>query len=96
MIALYIEPKSGNKSYSQINFFQVAAQETYSIKVAGDVFPVETDLGFSKFGKVFSIATIKLENQTYSETGETVDDAVNNLAALINRGEDEHSTKLLL
>ena len=60
--------------------FQVASQENHSITVGEDVIPVETDLGFSKFGRVYSIATIQLENQIYSETGETVSDAVNKLS----------------
>lgn len=66
---------------------QVAFQETQSIRVGEDVIPVETDLGFSKFGKVYSIATIQLKNQTYSETGETVNEAVNNLAIKMSQGD---------
>jgi len=65
---------------------EVASQENQSITVGEDVIPVETDVGFSKFGRVYSIATIHLENQIYSETGETVNDAVNKLADKISQG----------
>ena len=65
---------------------QVASQETQSIRVGEDVIPVETDLGFSKFGQMYSIATVQLKSQTYSETGETVNEAVNKLATKLSQG----------
>ena len=66
--------------YSPSKCFQVASQVNHSITVGEDVIPVKTDLGFTKFGRVYSIATIQLENQIYSETGETITDAVNKLS----------------
>jgi len=65
---------------------EIASQENHSITVGEDVIPVKTDLGFTKFGRVYSIATIQLENQIYSETGETVTDAVNKLAERSAKG----------
>lgn len=38
-------------AWSSLNVDEVASQENHSITVGEDVAPVETDLGFSKFGR---------------------------------------------
>lgn len=44
---------------------------------------METDLWFSKYGKVYNIASVTRENQKISEIGLTAIEAVNNLAEKI-------------
>ena len=46
---------------------------------------METDLWFSKYGKVYNIASVNRENQKISELGKTAMEAVNNLAEKINK-----------
>ena len=46
---------------------------------------METDLWFSKYGKVYNIATITRENEKISELGKTATEAVKNLAEKINK-----------
>jgi len=64
---------------------QVLSKSSFSLKFDEEEVPVETDLWFSKFGKVYNIATITRENEKISELGKTATEAVNNLAEKINK-----------
>jgi len=64
---------------------QVLSKSTFSLKFDEKEVPVETDLWFSKYGKVYNIASVTRENQKISEIGLTAIEAVNNLAEKIKK-----------
>ena len=57
----------------------MASQTSYSLKVDEKLYPIDTDISFTKYGKVLSMVSVNINSEKISETASTRAEALEKL-----------------
>ena len=58
---------------------KVASQTSYSLKVDEKLYPIDTDISFTKYGKVLSMVSVNINSEKISESATTRAEALEKL-----------------